>query len=129
MYLPAADDTSSKKIRDAIEGPEKPLSLETLACCALTWAGMMTLSGRYAGALTELGLKFGDRVGALGLRRVPGFNSYDMAWLARSRRDGPARPGLPRPRRAQADWQIALGFGFSPGIGKAFTQNEVQPQS
>jgi len=119
-----------KKIRAAIEGPESRLPLETLAGCALTWTGMMTLSGRYAEALTELGLKPGDRAGALGLRRrAPGFNSYDMAWLARSWRDGPASPGLPRPRRAPADRQIALGFGFSPGIGKAFTQNGVQPQS
>jgi hypothetical protein len=39
MYLPAADDTGSKKIRAAIEGPESRLSLETLAGWALTWAG------------------------------------------------------------------------------------------
>jgi hypothetical protein len=83
-------------------GAREPAVSRNPGWLGLDLGGMMTLSGRYAEALTELGLKPGDRAGALGLRRAPGFNSY-----ARSRRDGPARPGLPRPRRAQADWQIA----------------------
>jgi hypothetical protein len=37
-----------KKIRDAIEGRESRLFLETPAGIALTYAGMIPLSGRYA---------------------------------------------------------------------------------
>jgi hypothetical protein len=40
-----------KKIRDAIEGREGRLFLETPAGIALTYAGMITLSGRCAEAL------------------------------------------------------------------------------
>ena len=53
-----------QKIRDAAEGGEKRLFLETPAGVALTYAGMIALSGRYAVALAELGLKPGDRVAA-----------------------------------------------------------------
>ena len=48
-----------KKIRDAVEGRESRLFLETPA----GFAGI-TLSGRYAEALAELRLKPGDRVAA-----------------------------------------------------------------
>jgi hypothetical protein len=40
-----------KKIRDAIEGRESRLFLETPAGIALTYAGIITLSERYAVAL------------------------------------------------------------------------------
>ncbi len=53
-----------KKIRDAIDGRENRVFLETPAGIALTYAGMITLSGRYAEALAGLGLKPGDRVAA-----------------------------------------------------------------
>ena len=53
-----------QKIRDAVERQESRLFLETPAGIALTYAGMITLSGRYAEALAELGLKPGDRVAA-----------------------------------------------------------------
>jgi AMP-binding enzyme len=53
-----------KKIRAAIEEGDSRLYLETPAGFALTYAGMITLSGRYAGALAELGLKPEDRVAA-----------------------------------------------------------------
>jgi malonyl-CoA/methylmalonyl-CoA synthetase len=53
-----------QKIRDAIEGRESLLFLETPAGFALTYAGMIALSGRYAEALAGLGLKPGDRVAA-----------------------------------------------------------------
>jgi hypothetical protein len=65
MDLPAADDESPvKKIRNAVKGRENQLFPETPAGFALTYAGVMTLSGRYAEALAELGLKPGDRVAA-----------------------------------------------------------------
>jgi acyl-coenzyme A synthetase/AMP-(fatty) acid ligase len=53
-----------QKIRAAVEGRESRLFLETPAGFALTYAEMITLSGRYAEALAELGLKPGDRVAA-----------------------------------------------------------------
>jgi malonyl-CoA/methylmalonyl-CoA synthetase len=53
-----------QKIRAAVEGRESRLFLETPAGFALTYAGLITLSGRYAEALAELGLKPGDRVAA-----------------------------------------------------------------
>jgi hypothetical protein len=49
-----------QKIRDAVERQESRLFLETPAGIALTYAGMITLSGRYAEALAEPGLKPGD---------------------------------------------------------------------
>lgn len=64
MYLPAAHDESPIKIWVAIEGPESRLFLETPNGFAVNYAGMITLSGRYAEALGELGLKPGDRVAA-----------------------------------------------------------------
>ncbi|PNE11864.1 MAG: hypothetical protein CR217_06685 [Beijerinckiaceae bacterium] len=96
-----------KKISDAIEGRESRLFRETPAGFALTYTEMITLSGRYAEALAGLGLKPGESVGALGLRRMLGLGSYQTAWLSAS--DGPARPGSPRPRRARADWEICVG--------------------
>jgi len=42
----------------------EPAFFETPAGFALTYAAMITLSGRYAEALAELGLKPGDRVAA-----------------------------------------------------------------
>ena len=46
------------------KGERAGFFIETPAGLALTYAGMITLSGRYAEALGELGLKPGDRVAA-----------------------------------------------------------------
>jgi hypothetical protein len=95
MYLPAADDESpvQKNQRRDRRARESAVSRNP-GWLRLTWAGMMTLSGRYAEALTELGLKPGDRAGALGLRRrAPGFNSYDRGAMVRPGRDCLAREG------------------------------------
>jgi malonyl-CoA/methylmalonyl-CoA synthetase len=49
---------------------------ETPAGFALTYARMITLSGRYAEALAELGLKPGDRVAAQGKKTVEAGRLY-----------------------------------------------------
>ncbi|MGA9728314.1 MAG: AMP-binding protein [Methylocella sp.] len=63
MYLPAADDKSPvQKNPRCDRRAREPVFLETPAGFALTYAGVIARSGRYAGALAELGLKSGDRV-------------------------------------------------------------------
>jgi hypothetical protein len=54
-----------KKIRDAIEGRESRPFLETPARFALTYAGLITLSGRYASAW---GLAYHSMIGERGSR-------------------------------------------------------------
>src|SRR5437868_3927272 len=53
-----------RKIRDAMRGRESRTFLETPAGVSWTYAAMEVLSGRYAAALTRLGLKPGGRVAA-----------------------------------------------------------------
>jgi malonyl-CoA/methylmalonyl-CoA synthetase len=53
-----------QKIRNAAEGRESQLFLETPSGLALAYADMIALSGRYAKALQVLGLKPGDRLAA-----------------------------------------------------------------
>jgi hypothetical protein len=59
-FRPPMTNHLFQKIRDAVERQESRLFLETPAGIALTYAGMITLSGRYAEALAEPGLKPGD---------------------------------------------------------------------
>jgi malonyl-CoA/methylmalonyl-CoA synthetase len=53
-----------QKIRNAAEGRESQLFLETPSGLALLYADMIALSGRYAKAFQVLGLKPGDRLAA-----------------------------------------------------------------
>jgi malonyl-CoA/methylmalonyl-CoA synthetase len=64
MDLPAADESPVQKKSAPRSKGESRLFLETPAGIALTYEGMITLSGRYAEALAEPGLKPGDRVAA-----------------------------------------------------------------